>query len=155
MAFEEIRGFDWIMLVVEILVLVAILVFEGPKWWHERESRKKAKLLIPLLELGENLRNSVPFYSNLGHNALYQQLTQWRERALKWDLETQEFIAELSPRALSTYKHIVHLRETDRAVLTPDGVLYPVQGPFGDAYQLLQARLDNLQKIIDNADVYF
>jgi hypothetical protein len=74
---------------------------------------------------------------------------------LKRDRETQEFLSKQSSRALSVFRHAAHLRDTDRAVLTPDGRLYFTQGLFGDAYQLLQARLNDLQEIMAKPEVYF
>jgi hypothetical protein len=38
---------------------------------------------------------------------------------------------------------------------TEFGQLHHLSGFFGDAYQLLQARLSILQKMIDNPEVYF
>jgi hypothetical protein len=64
-------------------------------------------------------------------------------------------LAGQSPRALSAFKHTVHLQETNRAVITDFGQHWHVSGFFGDAYQLLQARLDNLQKMMANPEAYF
>ena len=152
MLFEEIRPFDWIMLVVEVLVLiliaVEIFVFTGPEWWHGIQAKKKASKLFPFLAQGEALRNLISENPNQDHN-------QQRENILKWDRETQEFLTKLSSRALSTFRHVAHVSETDRGILTPSGQFYPASGLFGDAYQMLQARLDNLQKIIEKPEVYF
>jgi hypothetical protein len=148
MIFEEIRPFDWIMLAVEILVLGAILIFEGPKWLHEIAARRKASKLAPFLASGEKLRHTISLNPNQDQN-------EWRENALKWDRETQEFLKKQSSRALSAFRHVSHVGGADRSVLTPDGQFYPVHGLLGDAFQLLQARLSNLHKIMENPEVYF
>ena len=146
--FEGTRAIDWLLLIVDFLVLLAILWFELPEWLHKRRAGKKARLLAPFLERGEELRSSA-------HERSTHDFMKWMDNARDWGIETQVFLEKESPRAASAFKHIVHLRETDRAVVTDFGQLVPLTGLHGDAYQLLQARLDNLQKIIDSPEVYF
>lgn len=149
---EPVRTFDWWMLAIEGVVLaliaVEVFLFSGPEWMHKRKAAKKAKLLLPVLKSGELLRDLASVNPNQHNN-------KWREDFLKWDKETQEFIAKLSPRALSAFRHVVYIGGADRAVLTPSGQFYPAHGLFGDAHQLLQGRLSNLQKIMGNPEVYF
>jgi len=149
---EEIRPFDWIMLAVEVLVLiliaVEIFIFTGPEWWHGIQAKKKAAKLIPFLAQGEALRNLISKSPNQDQN-------QHRENILKWDKETQDFLAAIAPRALSAYMHIVRLQANDSAVLSANGQLHPVHGLFADAYRVLQSRLENLQKIIETPVLYF
>lgn len=142
------RPVDWISLSVEILVLAAILFFEWPEWFHKQKAQKKAAKLLPFLKRGEDLRACVPY-------AEINEHLPWMDKARNWHLETQDFLTEHSLRALSAFNHVVHVRDADRAVITPFGQLHGLTGLFGDAYQLLQARLDNLQKIMENPEVYF
>ena len=142
------RPVDWISLTVEILVLAAILWFELPEWRHKRRAEKQAQLLVPFLETGEALRSTAHYSST-------HDFMKWMDDARKWGVKTQDFLAKQSPRAASAFRHTAHLRETDRAVITEFGDMQPVTGLFGDAYQLLQARLDNLQRVMENPEAYF
>ena len=148
MVVDGARPVDWISLTVEILVLAAILWFELPEWRHKRRAAKQAKLVAPFVARGEALRSTA-------HHSSTHDSMKWMGDARKWGVETQDFLAKQSPRAASAFRHTAHLRETDRAVITEFGDMQPVSGLFGDAYQLLQARLDNLQKITENPEAYF
>ncbi len=154
--FGDVRPIDWLILAVDGLVLFVIVLFEGPNWWHEIAATRKASKLLPFLKAGEDLMSSAPYNSDKDHNQRVRDGQLWRENVQKWDRETQDFLTKLSPRALSAFRHVVHVVETDHAALTPSGQFFnPAQGKFGDAYQLLQARLDNIQKIMENAKAYF
>ena len=59
--FEGTRAIDWLLLIVDFLVLLAILWFELPEWLHKRKAAKMARKLIPFLEKGEELRSSAPY----------------------------------------------------------------------------------------------
>jgi len=149
--FADARPIDWLLLIVDFLVLVAILWFELPEWWHKHKGKKMVSELAPLLEKGKELKTSVPYLPN----PQWEVTSKWFEDVRAWDSDTQSLLAKHSSQALSAFTHIAHVRETDRAIVTPHGDMYPVVGHCGDVFQVLQAKLDNLQRIVEKADIYF
>jgi hypothetical protein len=64
--------FGWfsllVSLFVETLVLSIIVLFEGPKWRHEKQAKKKTYKLVPFLVQGEQLRSSISFKPDQDQN---------------------------------------------------------------------------------------
>lgn len=149
--FSDARPIDWLLLIVDFLVLVAILVLELPDWLHKRRAETNARALAPFLDRGRVLQSSVPFQTH----SPGAEMQQWAEKVELWSSETQGFLAGLSPRASTTFTHIVNAGEADRDVRRPDGSMFHVSGHYGDVYQVLQVKLSNLQRILENPTAYF
>lgn len=149
--FAGTRPMDWLILGVDGLVLFVIVLFEGPEWFHKRRAAKKVKILIPLLERGRHIQSSVPYQ----YRENSPELLEWAETAKSWWTSTEIAVAGLSPRAATAFNHLLNFDSADRVALDKSGLPYRLVGYVGDIYQSLQLKLGNLQRIIENAEIYF
>lgn len=141
---------DWLLFWVDILVLGAILWFELPEWKHRRKAAKFARALLPYMERGREIQASIPENPH-GEN---KDVTAWIEQAKLWHHETHAFISGVSPRAALVFTSVSDLSADNRKIVDQFGGIWHISGFFGDVYQILQARLDNLQKILERPEVY-
>jgi hypothetical protein len=156
--FSDTRPIDWLIvlmdclaILVDFLVLAAILVLELPEWRHKRLADRSARALAPFLHSGRVLQSSVPYQEiNMG-----TAMMNWVAQVESWTSATQALLAGLSPRASFAFTHIVNAGHADREVRRPDGSAFHLSGYFGDVYQVLQVKLNNLQKIAENPQAYF
>lgn len=149
--FVETRGIDWLILIVDFFILVAILWLELPDWLHKRRAERKAKALAPFMERGRQLQSSVP--NQLPNPG--PELLKWVEDVKQWSSETEAFLAPRSTKAATAFTHVISASSADRKVRKPDGSSFRITGRFGDLFQVLQVQLDNLQKIMENPELYF
>ena len=149
--FVETRGIDWLILIVDFFILVAILWLELPDWLHKRRAERTARALAPLMASGRQLQSSVPNQmSNPG-----PELMKWVEDVKQWSAQTEAFLAPRSARAAVAFTHVISDSSADRKVHKSDGSSFRLTGRFGDLFQVLQVQLDNLQKIMENPEGYF
>ena len=149
--FVETRGIDWLILIVDFFILVAILWLELPDWLHKRRAERNAQELAPFMDQGRHLRSSVPNQMpNPG-----PELMKWVEDVKQWSSETETFLAPRSTKAAIAFTHVISASSADRKVHKPDGSSFRITGRFGDLFQILQVQLDNLQKIMENPELYF
>jgi hypothetical protein len=123
-----IAGTDWLNLIIEFAVLVVILWLELPEWLHRRRATKFASALAPLITRGQQVANTVPWMGS--------PVDEWTAKATVWMEATRKFLAERSPRALSSFDFV-----------TTIGVDRKLSGHAGDIYQEFHARLQNLVRI--------
>ena len=148
--FSDARPIDILILVVDFLVLAVILYFEGGEKLHKRKMRRQVLALASFMERGRKLQASTP-----DPVVASDAIDEWIEQVKLWGSETQDFLSSRSMRASSAFTHIVNVTAVDREVRSSDGRMFHVAGYFGDAYQLLQLKLDNLHKIMVNPEAYF
>lgn len=149
--FVDTRGIDWLILIVDFFILVAILWLELPDWLHKRRAEHSAEELAPFMERGRRLQSSVP---NPPPNPS-PELLQWVEEVKRWNADTEAFLVPRSAKAVIAFTHVISASSADRKVHRPDGTSFRLTGRFGDLYQVLQVKLDNLQKITENPESYF
>jgi hypothetical protein len=140
MATDGARPIDWVVVLVDFLVLVAILWFELPEWRHKRVvTRHKAKV-IQFWSRGQQLQATAP------SNQHPDNLPSWLVSVRNWNSEAQEFLQRCSPWALASFVH-----ETSGA-LPPSA--HVVVNQARESYRVLLVRLDNLKTIMDNPHEY-
>ncbi len=149
--FTDTRGIDWLILIVDFLILVAIVWLELPDWLHKRRAERRAKTLTPLMDRGRHLQASVP--NQLPNPG--PELLKWVEDVKQWSADTEAFLVPLSAKAAIAFTHVMSASSADRKVHKPDGTSFRLTGRFGDLYQVLQVKLDNLQKILESPELYF
>ena len=150
--FEGTRAIDYVILGVDVLVLIAIVLFEGPKWWHERKANKAARKLAPFMERGCQLQATL---TSSMVDQPSEETMQWVRNIEQWSTETEQFLANLSFKASTAFTLVTHVSETDRMARDRYGMPFRAHGPFGDTYQVLLAKPDNLQKILENPEAFF
>lgn len=164
--FTEVRPFDWLMLVVEVLVLLLILyeVLVGASR-HRRESRRRRELqdilehLNRFMDAGKALQVTVPNTANLGlpgNEYLHGLVEKWVSSVKQWRDEIKTFLSVRSRQALSAFVLITDAESIDSTVHPPSDWPFVVRGELRrDIYQPLVAYLRNLQNIMEKIDVYF
>ena len=158
--FEGVRPFDWLMLVIEILVLLAILYFEGVGEWRYRKMRKRVAALVPFMDRGQELQHSVPEPSHPTHpsySAAAKQIEEWMNSIDVWGKETRQFLEQYSPRAARVFENIAEtgILANPQTVHTESGRSFPIEGPQRESYLRLVAQLNNLRSIMEKPEAYF
>ena len=128
-----VAGTDWLNLIVECAVLAVILWLELPEWLHRRKAAKFASALAPLIARGQQVADVVPSAGS--------PTDEWTAKATAWTAVTREFLAERSPRALSSFDFVATAK-VDRKM----------SGRAGDVYQEFHARLQNLIRIAERPE---
>jgi hypothetical protein len=155
--FEPTRTIDWVMLVVEGLVLVLILyeVVVG-EIRHRGERRRRQTVgnivleLSRLMDKGRWIQSSVPDPSIMNP----QLVEPWRKSAQAWIEETNAFLASHSSRASSAFMLVTDAGNMD-SVVKSGGRQFALTGEFREFYQRFAAGLANLRRILEQADAYF
>ena len=149
--FADARAIDWLLLIVDFLVLVAILWLELPKWRHKCKARKFASRLSPRIDKGWSLQRSVP---HTDPHVAGDESKAWVDQTVAWEKETESFIATLSQRAALAFVFKINISASHGVAIAPDGRRFLLGSDFGDRYQIWQVKLENLKKIIENPETY-
>jgi hypothetical protein len=146
--FEDVRPFDWLMLVVEVAVLLAILIFEVRaicrERHHDREQRDRRILvaqrvaaLRDAMSKGQKLRLCTPGSGD-------PHVEEWAQAVTNWGEETRVLLESFSAHAGAVF---VTQMSSSPHITGSEGALFE--------YISLISRLDNLRGIIEKPDVYF
>jgi len=139
---EDIRPFDWLMLVVEILVLLLIGYEVGTTVWNKRVVRRRMAAAVLLMRRGEEIESAVPRSGNID----VATIPLWKESVNAWITETNNFLAGCSPQASAALLHNVG----------GGSIRYgAIAGDAHDYFVFLLARMNNLRAIMEKSDVYF
>jgi hypothetical protein len=148
--FEGARPLDWLMLVVEALVL-ALIAYEivSPRW-HRRKIRRLLNVAFDFVQRGQKLQAISPqgIYGPEGPHGP-QFVPAWIEKVKTWNQEALDFMERCSPQARASF-----LSDTSSgAAHTQQSLMVPPEAQWW--YRTMLTRLDNLQRIAENPDVYF
>ena len=157
MMFEGVRPFDWVMLVVEILVLLLIAWEIGREEYFRRNDRNRKAALKKIadgisgfIERGQKLVIEVPECRDD-----FSPCHAWMGRVAQWSYETIQFLSTHSPAASAAFLLVGDSQSLDNVVRKRDGSSFRVAGNLREWYQELSVRLSNLHGIKEKADVYF
>jgi hypothetical protein len=89
----------------------------------------------------------------MDYHKIGKDLLQWGKDVEAWDAETEVLLASHSRKASTAFTHVINAQVADRTVRRGNST-FQVVGQFGDVYQILQVKLDNLQKIMENPEAY-
>jgi hypothetical protein len=155
--FEGTRPIDWLMLVIEALVLLLILyeVIVGDiRHRRERQSRlaisKRVSELSWLMDKGQRIQTCVPDPQITN----WQLVKPWIDSVQAWKEETNTFLAARSPRASSAFMLITDAGNMD-SVVHFSGRQFALTGEVREFYQRLVIQLANLRRIMEQPDAYF
>ena len=140
----DFRPADWVVIVIELLVL-GVIVFEV---WHslarERQDARRKKLveqriaeMREALSRGAELQHTVPGSGD-------PRVGGWAQAADRWGRETGSLLKSYSAQAETAFLHAANL--------------LPIQyGSVGAAaeYTALLSRLNNLRGIMEKPEIYF
>jgi len=136
------RPIDYVMLVVEILVLLLIFgeiaVHANRYFRHRRRSGEVLKRLIK----GQKLQSESPGTSGSG-----SLVTPWITATKEWANQTNDLLLKYSRAASAAFLHDVGGADVSFG-------FGHVNAFAQHAYVQLQTRLNNLRDILENPDVY-
>jgi hypothetical protein len=144
MVLEEVRPFDWVMLVVEVLVLLLILyeVFVGVRDRREQQRRnqvirERVAMVRHAMQTGQELQRSSPRF---GHS----DTDRWYQAAKKWTEKTRALLKSYSLQAEASF--------VDVSDMPPVSAYGGFAAP--QEYGELLVRIGNLRGIMEKPDVY-
>jgi len=155
MLFNGFTAADTWLLVIEVMVLALISYEVISSVRHKRKMVQRVAEVFPFVERGQKLHASVPEQRNDMSAQDIEANQMWMEKFKAWDSETQALLSDKSSKAASIFIHVVTAAKTDRARWDSGGSVHYLYGDIGNIYQLLQIKLDNLHRIIENPDAYF
>ena len=138
--FSEARPIDWLIVVIDVLVLLWIAAADLIRIPHGWKSRHAMKRIGAFLAKGENLRAARP-----APQASTQEAAAWVEAVKSWIVAIHSFLAEEAIRALAVFGQ--------RSAGPPAEIRVH---PLAEDWILeLDARLAALWSIMENAEMYF
>lgn len=143
---------NFLMLLTEVLVLGFVAYEVVQAWLHRKGLRRFVKEVTGWIESGERLQENVPVNES-GLHLDFEKVTKWEKDTEKWIFDVERFLSRCSTEAMHAFRLTVY-SDGERRVLRPDGQFVPVTGELGNKYQLLGARLENLRRITESADIY-
>lgn len=153
------RPIDWLVVIVDFLVLIVILWFEGGERRHKRNMRKRIASLSPFMERGQALQRAIPNpLDDSTPDAKAEKVKQWIDSVSDWDRETRDFLEQCSPRAAAAFGLIAETSQlaNPQYVYTESGSSFPISGDLQrESYQRLVAHLKNLRSITEKPEAYF
>lgn len=139
---EPIRLIDWVMLVVEILVLVIIAAEAVYGIVKHYRIRRITKIILVFIEEGQILQGKVPRDVFVADDTI----VGWNNSAQIWMDSVETFLkVKCSRHAAATFRHYIPNQQWSGVLLENNKKLY----------MDLLMRLENLQSILENPDVYF
>ena len=138
--FEGTRAIDWVMLVIEALVLFLIAYEVLEKCKADRKIKERTSQTFAFLSKGQKLQKSAP-----QAGAGVEATVPWVKSVHAWSQDTDAFLNTCSAHASAKF-----LDETNMKSVTYPGLAQEVW----TFYSLLNRKLSNLQTIIQNATVY-
>ena len=151
--FRGTRPFDWLMFAIDSSVLIVsalVLIFSCPTWLRQHKAKKMVRAVGSNLERGRKLQSSVP---DMGPHKVSEDLKRWGSDVEVWGEQTEVLLASHSRTASTAFTHVINAEVADRTVRRGNST-FQARGPYGDVYQILQIKLDNLQKIMENPEAY-
>jgi hypothetical protein len=139
--FDGVKPFDWLMLVVEILVLLLIAYEVGTTVLHRLQTKRRLASLFALMHRGQELQTTVP-----GSGTTDDQAVAWKSSVEAWANDTHKILATYSPQASARF---LHNPVVSRGIYR--GIAQNAQG----YYESLMMRLENLRAIMEKPEVYF
>ena len=158
--FSEVRPFDWLMLIIEVLVLLLILYEVIANAVHAYKGRKRelalsliVTSLTEFMEKGRNLQLGTPDPSMSSPD----EVSTWIDSVKLWAKDTNDFITRHSLRATVSFALIegTGVMANPQVVYTESGYSFPIEGPQRESYQRLVVQLNNLRSIIEKPEAYF
>jgi hypothetical protein len=147
---EGVRPFDWLMLVIEAAVLLLIAWEIGRDIWRKRKVRSLLNTAFDFVQRGQKLQALSPQGTYGPEGPHGPQFTPaWINLVKTWNQEVVNFMETCSPQARWSF-----LNDTsDGAAHAHQALAVPPEAQWW--YRTMLTRLDNLQKIAENPDVYF
>ena len=161
------RPIDWLVVIVDFLVLVAILWFEGiGEWRHHKERKRRSNVerivatLCGFMDKGQKIQREVPQPKPSLHPTYIEvtgEIKEWENTVGIWNGEVHEFLQKCSARAAASFVLIAGTNQpaNPQIVYMEPGGSFPIEGSQRESYQKLVVQLSNLRSIIEKPEAYF
>jgi hypothetical protein len=140
--FQGTRPIDYVMLVVEVLVLLIIAVEAIAHAIRGFRVKRRTKRLLVLVESGQALQRRGPALIRGQEKETYDK---WIAEVVRWMADTSILLEKYSSQAVAAFDH------------DEEGLSFtfrPIAEDGRATYEHLKERLNNLRDIIEKADVY-
>jgi hypothetical protein len=154
--FDGVRPFDWLMLVIEVMVLVFVAYEVIAGFIHGREVRKRQRELESrihrtnqFVSQGQLLQKTVVRDGrDVDRTAsLFKSALQWRSDVASWIMDTNGFLKECSTQASAKFLD-------DSLTFTFRDTSNKYCPETEASYETVNRRLNNLQSIVQNPLAY-
>ncbi len=135
--FSDARGIDWVMLIVELLVLL-LIAYEII--WEPWKSRRLATAALRLADSGEAIRQCTPVLS-----ADAGAVDTWMKLLDSWVRESCGALEGRSAHAASAFRSLPGRK---------DGAYLGIHQAANDSYGALLQRIEILRNIAEKASLY-
>jgi len=161
------KPIDWLILIVDVLVLMAILGFEGVGEFRYRKERKRRSnverivgSLCGFMDKGQKIQREVPKPKpsfDPTYDAITRKIEEWENTVSIWSGEVHGFLQECSAREATSFILIAGTNQpaNPQIVCMESGRSFPIEGSQRESYQKLAAQLSNLRSIIEKPEAYF
>ena len=137
-AFAGVKSIEWIMLVLEALVLILIAYEVAHNVITERKRRKAIKAAVTMMTEGAFLQQRASSLRD-------EDVQSWLQDVKRWSVDTSGKLDRFSTQASSAFS-FVEAEERSFA---------RVHGDANRAYCDLRMRVEMLRRIMENPDAYF
>jgi hypothetical protein len=146
--FGDIRPVDWIIIVIEVLVLALIAYEVVHDIAHRWKIRRRVKFVVGLIFEGVDLQQSLFKLQQSTTDGVVpaDTIAAWTEAVNNWTQKTIDRLQRYSVQAGYSFAHIVS---------KPSSVYTGVPKGTSDIYGDLAWRINALRKIMENPDAYF
>jgi len=136
---NSIRAFDWVLLLVEVLVLALIAIEVAPAIAHKMKAKKRQRVLFSLLTRGQGILNHAP--------SLFDQapVHYWGQSVDAWSAEVTDVLKGYSQHAVASFNHQSQVGRPYHHIAT-DALKH---------YGKLTVRIGNLRNIIEKPEIYY
>ena len=155
----DVPRIDYWLLIVDVLVLLAILYFEGlAEFRHRADIRRRAFIdqkvlgLSALWDKGQRIRAIVPSSVTITER---EKVPQWIAEVESWIKETESFLDGSSSRALKSFMCVTDAAKINPWVNDSPAAGFFVRGEAQAVYQRMIVQLGNLRRIIERPEAYF
>ena len=156
--FEGIRPFDWLMLVIETLVLLLIfyeIIAETIR--RTREHRRQSSINERVVELSRFVDRGLRLQSVVPDEAITTDqriMAKWLAGLEMWTEEANAYLLLHSPRASAAFLLTSNAGDVNYFVVSL-GRQFALNGRMRESYQRLVVQLENLKRIIERPEAYF
>ena len=95
---SDVRPFEYVMLVLEALVLLLIAYEVGSGIWHRLRRHRRSKRVLKYLLQGQALKSSVPTQA-----APLAEVNEWRSQVQEWTDSTNRMLKRYSSEASASF----------------------------------------------------
>jgi len=136
--------YDWVLLIVEFLVLAIIAYEAGKAGWRSRRNRRKRAEIYALLGRGHSLSGNPPSTYEM------DRVADWAHKVELWISDTRVYLGkQCSPQA-----SLVFLSNTS-PFPEPFHMQIEIAPPARQTYSKLLVRLENLRHVLEESDTYY